>query len=174
MNTRDAAGHLPAGMNSPSVADFHAVAAQASALGRPAIPALMLLARDGERPLARLCAITALGLMARHTPVAREALRRVARLPESGLHGYVIRAALEDYRWPYGGDWDPVARLDALGVDWWDPEFIPPRAARPGRRPAVSLEPPKPLPRDRFGDVIRDDDHPPVSPFEEGWWREQE
>jgi hypothetical protein len=163
---------LPEGIESPSIGEFHLLASRAAALGRSAIPELMLLARDGRQPLARLCAICALGRMTRGITVAREALRRIALLPETGPHGYVVRGAVPDPRWPFEEAWDPLERLQSLeNVDPWDREEPRPVSGR--RRPPPVADPSKAPKRNRFGDVIRDE-QPSAPLFEDGWWREQE
>lgn len=132
----------------------------------------MLLARDARQPLARLCAICALGRMTRHASIAREALRRIAALPETGPHGYVVRAAVPDARWPFAATWDPLQRLQSLEdrYPWEVPEFSPVEVRR---RPAPIADPSKSPKRNRFGEVIRAE--PPLAPlFDDGWWREQE
>jgi hypothetical protein len=163
---------LPEGIESPSIGEFHLLASRAAALGRSAIPDLMLLARDGRQPLARLCAICALGRMTPDVTIAREALRRIALLPEIGPHGYVVLGAVPDAEWPFDATWEPLDRLQSLEIrDPWEREQGRPvrdsRAARPVADPSNA---PK---RNRFGDVVRDD--PQSAPlFEDGWWREQE
>jgi hypothetical protein len=163
---------LPDGIESPSIGEFHLLASRAAALGRPAIPDLMLLARDGRQPLARLCAICALGRMTRDITTAREALRRIALLPEIGPHGYVVLGAIPDAEWPFGGAWDPLDRLQSLEIrDPWEREQTPPVRHAGAARPVA--DPSKAPKRNRFGEVVRDE--PRSAPlFEDGWWREQE
>ena len=171
---------LPAGIEAPTVGEFHVLAAQASRLGRPAIPSLMLLARDGRQPLARLCAICALGRMSSVVPSANEALRRIARLPMVGPHGYVVRAAIADYRWPFKGLWDPLRRIESLDVEWWDASTISAKAPRSqtsgrARRSVGGLKAtPRAVRRDRFGTPLHERSGPEPSMFPDGWWREQE
>ena len=153
---------LLAAIASPAPGDFHTVAAAAACLGRPAIPELMLLARDGAHPLGRLCAICALGRMVPQVPLAREALRRIAGLPRTGFEAYVIQAAIPDRRWPYDGSWSAFDRLQALS----DPDPNPPPATRTPtvkhrRRPSG-----KSIPTTEWKWV---EDRPA-----DGWWREQE
>jgi hypothetical protein len=171
---------LPAGIEAPTVAEFHVLAATASRLGRPVIPALMLLARDGHQPLGRLCAICAIGRMSSTVPAAKEALSRIARLPKVGRHDYVIRAAIADYRWPFTGSWDPLQRMESLDVDWWDASLISARAPRlttssdVSRSPTVPAPTEKPVRRDRVRTRRRGHSRPDPDLFPDGWWREQE
>lgn len=168
---------LPVDIEAPTVGEFHVLASHAADLGRGAIPALMLLARDGHQPLGRLCAICALGRMSSNVPVARVALIRIARLPRVGLHGYVVRAAVPDYRWPFEGSWDPLRRMESLDADWWDASEISavaPRSMRSARPTPGSKVPPKAVARDRFGTPIHESARPEPSMFPDGWWREQD
>jgi hypothetical protein len=168
------AASLPIGIATPTVGTFHVLAAVASRAGRRAIPELMLLARDGSQPLGRLCAICALGRMMATVPAARIALNRIARLPLIGAHGYVVRAAVPDYRWPYEGNWDPLVRLEFLDDPWWDASAIREHGpTRPSRR-AKPQEAPRPVARDRFGIPLHEQSNPPPSLFPDGWWREQD
>jgi hypothetical protein len=153
---------LLAAISSASGAEFHDVAAAAASLGRPAIPALMLLARDGVKPMGRLCAICALGRMVPRVPLAREALRRISGLPRIGFEGYVVQAAIPDPQWPFDGHWNAYDRLEGLSDHDRNP---PPTTRTPtvkhGGRPSRRSQP---NPEWKWTEVRPAD----------GWWREQE
>ena len=162
-------------VETPTVGGFHAAATRAAVLGRPVLPALMLIARDGKQPLGRLCAITAIGRMGGEIPAADEALRRIRDLPAIQPHGHVVRAAWPDRAWPFKGSWDPLRRLEILDGPYWSPDMYTSNPEPVRRRqggPASQESPSKPVKRNRFGEVIRDE-HWNESPFPDGWWREQ-
>jgi hypothetical protein len=87
---------LPPGIEDPAPGDFNRLAQEAAALGRPVIPALMLLARDGHKPLGQLCAIKAIGMMDR-TPVRLAALERIYALELPGIAGWIVKYARADF-----------------------------------------------------------------------------
>lgn len=186
MPSRDRPGGdaLPLGIDAPTPSEFHMLALRASALGRPAIPDLMLLARDGVQALGRLCAICALGRMAPLVPTAAVALDRVASLPRGGSRDDVLEAAVPDSLWPFEGTWDPSLRLRALHA----------KRSQGGRDTAIA-NPPKPpshpkvyssafhnppvqvvTPRRRRRSRIKPNKLPTPDPsiYYDGWWREQE
>ena len=93
---------LPAGMQDPAPDDFNRLAAVGAALGRPAIPALMLLARDCPKPLGQLCAIKAIGMM-EPSPARRVALERIEALDLPGMAGWIVKYARDAGH--FGGVW---------------------------------------------------------------------
>lgn len=111
--------------------NFNTLAAEAATLGRSAIPALMLTARDATTSRAQLCAIKALGMMS--DPVAKEARRRIARLSLGGGRGFVVRAAAGNSKWPFDINWDAEARLDELRA------VVKPAQRRPRAKPKPPL-----------------------------------
>lgn len=65
---------IPTVVGTSTPKNFNTLAAEAATLGRAAIPALMLTARDATTSRAQLCAIKTLGMVS--DPVAKEARRR--------------------------------------------------------------------------------------------------
>ena len=90
---------------------FNRLASAAARLGRAAIPALMLAARDGRTLRAQLCAINALGMMSH--PTAVEARRRISLLEVDGDRGRIVRSAFPDSM-PFGEPWDVDKVIAAL------------------------------------------------------------
>ena len=99
---------LPKGFDDPGPSDFNWLAAQAASFGPAAVPALMLVARDGRTFRAQLCAIKALGMV--HHPMAVEARRRVSLLELDGDRGRVVRGA--------------CTNLDESFDDLWDADMV--------------------------------------------------
>ena len=171
---------------------YEVVATAAAEFGRPAIPGLMLLARNAPRELTRLCAIHALRLMAPREPVANEALRRIARLKRSkqidrvwlaavanraGPSTHEPRDLLEDLYTPKrrapvnpNAPFPPYVPPD-FGVPAANEELVRPTVlVNPTDRPVrVYVEPPRP-------DTSPAPTWPPMAgdyPYD-GWWREQQ
>ena len=105
---------IPAALSATSTDDFNQLAAEAAALGPPAITALTLVAREAHTPIAQLCAIKALGLI--QDPRAAEARRWVSSLTLKGARGKVVRAAAGSSQWPFDLRWNADARLQELGA----------------------------------------------------------
>lgn len=119
---------LPLGFTDPKPSNFNRLASAAGRLGRAAIPALMLAARDGRTLRAQLCAIKALGMM--YHPTAVEARRRISLLELDGDRGRIVRSAFPDGM-PFGEAWDVDKVIAAFPSSVPSPCTLMVRSPRP-------------------------------------------